>query len=237
MVNTFFDEIHRMSDAFVFNFVESLKQDFETIVQTLYLSATECATFFTFLISMLRRLSPIDGSFTNTLILAKMTANRINADGNQSPSNEFSAFFSKHLFRSYCQLIRECPNKRQQVCELIYAHTAHDLSLRIKTVQGLKKHLQDDELVYCCQSHLLAQETTFNEQWFDVFLYYALIGLSNQRVNIRVYSLNILSTISRHNPDAMLEVCDKVSALSDESFWEIKTQCLEFAATILSQFR
>lgn len=82
MVNTFFDEIHHMSDAFVFNFIETLKQDFETILQTLYQSATECATFFTFLISMLRRLSPIDGSFTNTLILAKMTATRINSDHN-----------------------------------------------------------------------------------------------------------------------------------------------------------
>ena len=27
LVNVFFDEIHRMSDAFTFNFVESLKQD------------------------------------------------------------------------------------------------------------------------------------------------------------------------------------------------------------------
>ena len=67
------------------------------------------------------------------------------------------------MFRSYCQLIRECPNKRQQICELIYSHTAHDLSLRIKTVQTLKKYLKDDELVYCCQAHLLAQETSFNE--------------------------------------------------------------------------
>jgi len=55
---------------------------------------------------------------------------------------------------------------------------------------------------------LLQQETNFNEQWFDVFLYYALIGLSNTRVNIRVYSLNIISTIARHNPEAMLEVAE-----------------------------
>ena len=27
MVNTFFDEIHKMSDTFVFNFIETLKQD------------------------------------------------------------------------------------------------------------------------------------------------------------------------------------------------------------------
>ena len=62
---------------------------------------------------MLRRLSPIDGSFTNTLILCKQTAIRINTDAGTSPAGEFNKFFAKHLFRSYCSLIRECPNKRQ----------------------------------------------------------------------------------------------------------------------------
>lgn len=237
MVNTFFDESHKMSDHFTFNFIETLKLDFEIILTTLYQSSTECATFFTYLLGMLRRLSPIDGSFTNTLLLCKQTAVRINSDAGTSPAHEFNKFFTKHLFRSYCALIRECPNKRQQICELIYAHCQHDLTLRIKIVQSLKKYLKDDELVYACQAHLLNQETQFNEQWFDVFLYYALIGLSNQRVNIRSYSINMLSTIAKHNPDAMLEVCEKISNLADEAFWELKTQSLEFAATILTQFR
>jgi hypothetical protein len=36
MVNTFLDEINKMSDHFTFNFVESLKSELETILQTLY---------------------------------------------------------------------------------------------------------------------------------------------------------------------------------------------------------
>ena len=47
----------------------------------------------------------------------------------------------------------------------------------------------------------------------------------------------MLSTIAKHNPEAMLEVCEKISALADETYWEVKTQCLEFAATILSKFK
>jgi len=80
MVNTFFDEINKMSDHFTFNFIEALKSDLETILLTLYQSATECATFFTFILVMLRRLPPIEGSFANTLILAKSVALRINSD-------------------------------------------------------------------------------------------------------------------------------------------------------------
>ena len=134
MVNTFFDEIHKMSDHFTFNFVESLKQDLDNIMQVLNHSATECGTFFTFLNVLLRRLSPIDGAFTSTMILTKQIALRINSSSSNSPAAEFNRFFEKHLFRSYCALIRECPSKRAQICELIYAHCSHDMQLRIRIV-------------------------------------------------------------------------------------------------------
>jgi len=81
---------------------------------------------------------------------------------------------------------------------------------------------------------MLSQEEEFNEQWFDVFLYYALIGLSNCCVNIRVYSINMLNTIASKNVDSMIEVAERVSLLADEKFWEVKAQCLEFATTILT---
>ena len=35
----------------------------------------------------------------------------------------------------------------------------------------------------------------------------------------------------------MLEVAERVSQLADEKFWEIKAQCLEFATTMLMQFK
>lgn len=47
----------------------------------------------------------------------------------------------------------------------------------------------------------------------------------------------MLCSIAKKNPEAMLEVSEKISALADEQYWEIKTQCLEFAATILSKFK
>lgn len=47
----------------------------------------------------------------------------------------------------------------------------------------------------------------------------------------------MLCTIAKKNPEAMLEVSEKISALAEEHYWEVKTQCLEFAATILSKFK
>jgi hypothetical protein len=98
---------------------------------------------------LLRKLSPVQGSFTNTLIFCKNLARKINEDS-QSPSEEFNKFFINHLFKNYCQIIKECPNKRQYMCELIYAHAQHDLNMRIKVVQNLKNYINDDEVVYAC---------------------------------------------------------------------------------------
>lgn len=70
-----------------------------------------------------------------------------------------------------------------------------------------------------------------------MFLYYALIGLSSQCTNIRVYSLNMLTTIVSCNADSMLEIVDRVNLLAEENFWEVKAQCLEFATAMLSQYR
>jgi hypothetical protein len=82
MVNTFFDEIHKLSDHFAFNFVESLKQELELVMQVISLHASESSTLFTYLTMMLRRLSPIEGAFANTLILTKQIISKLNGEHN-----------------------------------------------------------------------------------------------------------------------------------------------------------
>jgi hypothetical protein len=170
--------------------------------------------------------------------MCKNLAKEINNDQNTAPqySREFNKFFMKHLMRNYCSLIREAPNKRQYICELIYTHCSHDLQMRIKVVQSLKSHLKHDEIVYACHAFLIQNEEQFNEQWFDVFLYYALIGLNNPKVNIRVYSLNVLNTIAKHNSESILDIIEKIYNISKDKHWEIKAQSLEFAITILQNY-
>jgi len=46
----------------------------------LYQSANEVAIFYTYLLMLLRKLSPVQGSFTNTLLFCKTLARKINED-------------------------------------------------------------------------------------------------------------------------------------------------------------
>ena len=84
---------------------------------------------------------------------------------------------------------------------------------------------------------MLSQEKEFNEEWFDVFLYYALIGISKPRPYVRIYSLNILNTIAKMNVESIMDVTEKVMGISESDHWEIKAQCLLFACHLLKKLR
>ena len=64
-----------------------------------------------------------------------------------------------------------------------------------------------------------------------------MIGLSNPKTYIRVYSLNILNTIAKFNSESIMDITEKVYALCGDEYWEIKAQCLVFATIVLNSFR
>ena len=229
MVTSFFDSVDKLSDAVLYKFIEEMKQDYDLIMNILFTNTNEMVVFFTYLLILVKKLNPLDHSFTNAIHMIKSLARDINESqqtASASFQKDFNRFFMGHLLKNYCSVIAESPNKRQYICELIYAHCAHDLQMRIKVVQGLKKYIKSDETVYACHAFLISNEEVFNEQWFDVFLYYALIGLSNPKVSIRVYSLNVLNTIARHNAESILDITEKILNVSQEKHWEVKAQCL-----------
>lgn len=46
-------------------------------------------------------------------------------------------------------------NKRPFICELLYAHTQHDLALRIKIVQDLKTLVKDEDTLYSILAYMI----------------------------------------------------------------------------------
>lgn len=237
LVTAFFDCLNSDFDQTLLAFLDEIKRDIELIMNILNNSANEMIVFFTYLLMMLKKMNTTDSSFVSVTHMIKGLTREINDEQQQIYQSEFNKFFIAHLLRNYCGIIIQSPTKRQPICELLYAHCKHDLQMRIKVVQSLKKHLKQDEVVYACHAFLIANEDTFNEQWFDVFLYYALIGLSNPKVSIRVYSLNVLNTIARHNAESILDITEKIFNVSSDNHWEIKTQCLEFAISVLSSYK
>ena len=138
LVTHFFDSVDKVGDTVIYSFIEELKNDIDLIMQILYASSNEMIVFFTYMLMMLKKLSPIDNSFTNLVQMCKNMAKEINIDAVDHPTSntqmaiqqfqkDFNKYFMNHLLRNYCSIILEFPNKRQYVCQLIYAHSQHDL--------------------------------------------------------------------------------------------------------------
>lgn len=166
LVTSFFDGITSENDGTLLHFLEEIKKEFEVVLQILGNSANEMIVFMTYLLLMLKKLHPSDLSFVVITQLVKGLARDINDENGQFSHQyqlDFNKFFMAHLLRNYCSIIIESAVKRQPVCELIYAHCQHDLQMRIKVVQSLKKHLKQDEVVYACHAFLIANEDSFNE--------------------------------------------------------------------------
>ena len=117
---------------------------------------------------------------------------------------------------------------------MIHAHTRHDFALRVQAIKSLRELLASAELVaFACFAHLAALETAFDASLFDVFLYYALVGVGSSLPLKRVYSLNILNSIAQFNPDSLIGSLDKLQDLVVDRNWEVLAQSLTLASRLL----
>lgn len=89
LVTTFFDSVDKMGDQVLYGFIEDMKKDIDLIMQILYNSTNEMVVFFSYLLLMLKKLNPIDHSFTNTMHMCQNLAKEINEDvtGGHPPSS------------------------------------------------------------------------------------------------------------------------------------------------------
>jgi len=87
LVTHFFDSVDAMSDSAVYGFIEELKGDIDLIMQILYSSTNEMIVFFTYMLMMLKKLSPVDHSFTNLVQMCKNMAKEINIDAVDHPTS------------------------------------------------------------------------------------------------------------------------------------------------------
>ena len=78
LVTSFFDNVDRVPDSVLFSFIEDMKKDIDLILQILYNSTNEMVVFFTYLLILIKKLNPIDHSFTNAMHMIKNLAREIN---------------------------------------------------------------------------------------------------------------------------------------------------------------
>ena len=100
----------------------------------------------------------------------------------------------------------------------------------------MKDYLSDNQeaLIYTF-AKMLEQEATYNDVLFDIYMYYAMSGISSQSNIVRVAALRMLNIMADYNYELAFNLVDKLSPLIKDEYWEVKTQLYVLACSLLKK--
>lgn len=83
-------------------------------------------------------------------------------------------------------------NRVKVICDLIFTIFDPNEKSQVEFFKLFKDSINDEETLYSCFNYLHELFPTYPDNFIDICLFYVISGLSNQCVNIRYNSLNIL---------------------------------------------
>lgn len=89
-------------------------------------------------------------------------------------------------------LLKQIPAKRHVICHLIYCYIPNDPLVRIKAIKEMYELIDLGELIKCL-AILVKYEKEFNNELFDIFIYYATLGTSHSSPYVQQSAFQILS--------------------------------------------
>ncbi|CAE7035751.1 unnamed protein product [Symbiodinium sp. CCMP2592] len=143
------------------------------------------------------------------------------------------ASLAKELARS--------PEKRDLLCDVVYAFVQEDTLNHILTLRALKEKVGDDLAVYVpCLASLInldGQAGLLDEHLLDLYIYYALMAIQSPKPRVRVAGLAIICSVtgwsSQHQP--VVALLQHFSALANDEWWEVQAQLLRLSAKLLGK--
>jgi hypothetical protein len=144
------------------------------------------------------------------------------------------AYFAEVAMKSLTILLKRAPAKREYLCHLVYSYCQSEPSARLRVIQNLSEHLKDMAELVRCLAVLIKYDKEFSEELHDVFIYYALLGCEHSAPSVRTAALAVFSHLGSLNYQPVLYVVPHLRHLAEDSWWEVRAQVLQCAASLLN---
>eukprot|EP00826_Nyctotherus_ovalis_P010303 TRINITY_DN1272_c0_g2_i2.p1 TRINITY_DN1272_c0_g2~~TRINITY_DN1272_c0_g2_i2.p1 ORF type:complete len:308 (-),score=83.85 TRINITY_DN1272_c0_g2_i2:423-1346(-) len=82
---------------------------------------------------------------------------------------------------------------------------------------------------------MLEQEREYNDVLLDIYMYYAISGLSSESSVVRVAALRMLNVMVGYNHELAFNLVDKLLPLIKDEYWEVKIQLHILACKLLKK--
>lgn len=134
-------------------------------------------------------------------------------------------------------LLQKDPN-RPQIIRILYAFCVADVEEHVNVIRKLRDGLDNFDTFVVCLSTLVRLETTFTPKLLDLYLYYAVAGLTHASPAIRAACISILSPIALNQEiqghKQVISLFDRLEDLAaSDPAWQVKSAILMTACSLL----
>jgi hypothetical protein len=150
-------------------------------------------------------------------------------------TNFLRQFTEIHL-RKICDTLVLDPSKAGYMCKLIGAHCSDSVNSRIQMLKSMKDYFGDNQQVLTyCFARMLELEQSYNEVLFDIYMYYAMSGLSAPSPIVRTAALKMLNIMAGYNYELAFNLVHKLVTLVSDDYWEVKAQLYILTCMLLTK--
>lgn len=136
--------------------------------------------------------------------------------------------------------LSRAPEKRDNLCQIIYCYTQKDTLNHLLVLRALKEKVKDPNVYISCLSCLVCIDASLNlldEHFLDLYIYYALMAMQSPQPKIRVAGVSILSTITMSSTQhqSIVALIPSFADLATDDWWEVQAQLLILCANLLGK--
>ena len=230
-----FTECHMINAKCIIALIQELSKIKDDIIDMALVNVSDALYFFTMFVLMMRKLTAYHPGFTSIIdFILSVIAVLLNEPREDPYSIDLMRNINIVVLPKLIEIVKEDPSKVKHISQIVMALYFRDKKEKISAINIIRNALeQEPQLMYSMISALLEEQKEYDEEIFDVFLYYAIIGLQHSSSYVECYSLHMLNQIAQYSHDEIFTLIPKFELLGKAPFWEVKVQLVMLCATLL----
>ena len=215
--------------------VQELNKINDEIIDMCLVNISDALYMYTMFCLLLRKLPSLHQAFNSVIeLITVITKVLLEEPREEQYHMDLIKSLSVVIIPKLAEIIIDDPSKCKAVCELLMLFYSQDPKDKISAINQIKNLVESQpHLMYQTLVYLMEEQKEYDEQIFDVFLYYCITGIQHASSYVQCFSLHMLNNIAQHSFEEIFNLIPKFEMLRKVAYWEVKVQLVSLCVTLL----
>mmetsp|Transcript_18548 Transcript_18548/g.16141 ORF Transcript_18548/g.16141 Transcript_18548/m.16141 type:complete len:180 (+) Transcript_18548:1027-1566(+) len=147
------------------------------------------------------------------------------------------AMFETLVIPDLVDIINSTPNKREDVCQILFSFCSMDSITRHRYLKKIKDKLNHNLKTFISILSVAVSfdyEGEFTDELYNLYFYYGMLALDFPSPMTRAHGLKILSEIVYVNFYPIIQILHKFENLVKDKWWEVQSLILILCSSLLT---